>query len=150
MDSDYAGCLDTRRSLTGFVFKFCGNTVSWKCNLQHVVSLSTTEAEFMAVTEAIKEAIWMKAMALHLGGKQSTSMVFCDSQSGIHLAKNQVYHERTKHIDVRLHFVREVIAKGEVCLEKIGTEDNPADMMTKSLPGKKFQHCLEILGIGPV
>lgn len=143
VDSDYAGCLDTRRSLTGYVFKFCDNTVSWKCNLQHVVSLSTTEAEFIAVTEAI----WMKGMAISLKADHAVPKVFCDSQSGIHLAKNQVYHERTKHRDVKLHFVREIVAKEEVQLEKISTDDNPADLFTKALPGLKFKHCLRILRV---
>ena len=147
VDSDYVGCLDTRRSLTGYVFKFCGNTVSWKCNLQHVVSLSTTEAEFIALTEAIKEAMWMKGMATSLHTKVKGAKVYCDSQSGIHLAKNQTYHERTKHIDVKLHFVREVIAKGEVVIEKVHTEDNPADALTKALLGPKFKHCVQIMKV---
>ena len=69
VDLDYIGCLDTRRSLTGYMFKFYGNTVSWKCNLQHVVSLSTTEAEFIALTEAIKEVVCMKGMATNLHTK---------------------------------------------------------------------------------
>ena len=104
VDSNYAGCLDTIRLLTGYVFKFCGNTVSWKCNLQHVVSLSITEAEFIALIEAIKEAVWMKGMTTSLHTKVKGAKVYCDSQSGIHLAKNQTYHERTKHVDVKLHF----------------------------------------------
>lgn len=89
----------------------------------------------------------MKGMAMSLGADQAVNKVFCDSQSGIHLAKNQVYHERTKHIDVKLHFVREIIAKGEVSLEKISTDDNPADMLTKALPGTKFNHCLKIVQV---
>lgn len=81
-----------------------------------MVSLSTTEAEFIALTEAIKKALWMSAMAGKLEGMQVQSKVFCDSQSGINLAKNQVYHEITKHIDVKLYFVRKIIAKeGSVC-----------------------------------
>ena len=66
VDSDYAGCIDTRRSLTRYVFQFYGKTISWKCNLQKVVSLSTTEAEFIFVTKVVKEAIWMKGMTVSL------------------------------------------------------------------------------------
>lgn len=131
VDVDYVGCLDTRRSLTRYAFKFCSNTVSWKCNLKHVVSLSTTEAEYIVVTKEIKEAIWMGGMVKSMETKQVVTKVFCDNQSSIHLARNQVYHdERTKHIDDKLHFVREVIAKGKISLKKLYTGDNPANMLT--------------------
>ena len=68
--------------------------------------------------------------------------MFCDSQSAIHLMKHQTYHERTKHIDVRYHFIREI-----KFIKKIGTADNPADMMTKPIPSRKFEYCLELLGV---
>ena len=73
--------------------------------------------------------------------------VHCDSQSAIHLAKNQVHHARTKHIDVRFHFVREIIDEGDILLQKIGTADNPADMLTKPISLLKFKHCLDLIGI---
>lgn len=114
VDSDYAGNLDTRKSLTGFVFTFFGTSISWKTILQSVVALSTTEAEYIAVTEAIKEALWLKGIISELGLKQEQVVVHCDNQSAIHLSKHQVFHERSKHIDVKLHFVRDVIAKGGV------------------------------------
>ena len=76
------------------------------------VALSTMEAEYMTITEAIKEAIWLQGLLDDLGVGQKQVTVFCDSQSAIHLAKNQVYHARTKHIDVRYHFVREIIEEG--------------------------------------
>ena len=103
VDPDYAGHIDTSKSLTKYVFQFCGNTVSWKCKLQKVVSLSTTEAEFIVVTEAVKEAIWMKGMTTSLQAQKGGAKVYCDNQSGIYLAKNQTFHERTKHIDVKFH-----------------------------------------------
>lgn len=77
--------------------------MSWKANLQHVVTLSTTEDEFIALTKALNEAKWMQGIAEMLGLKQPVTKVLCDSQSAIHLARNQVYHERTKHTDVRLY-----------------------------------------------
>ncbi|KAM0977924.1 hypothetical protein ACFX13_014221 [Malus domestica] len=131
VDSDYAGDLDKRRSTTGFVFTIAGGPVSWRSILQSTVALSTTEAEYMAVTEAIKEAIWLQGLLDDLGVQQDHVDVHCDSQSAIHLAKNQVHHARTKHIDVRFHFVREVIDEGDILLQKIGIADNPADMLTK-------------------
>ena len=73
--------------------------------------------------------------------------MFCDSQSAIHLAKNQVYHARTKHIDVRYHFVREIIEEGGVLVQKIKTDDNPADMLTKVVTTIKFNHCLNLIYI---
>jgi len=82
----------------------------------------------MAVTEAVKEAIWLRGLVEDLGLHQGVTTVFCDSQSTIHLMKHQIYHERTKHIDVRYHFIREIEV---IKVKKIGAADNPADMMTK-------------------
>ena len=149
VDFDYAGDLDQRRSLTGYVFQINGCTVSWKSTLQHVVALSTTEAEYIALTEAIKEALWLKGLLGELGFQQDSVEVLCDSQSAIHLSKNQVFHERTKHIDVRLHFIREVLSGGKVQVKKVITEENAADMLTKSMPALKFQHCLGLLLVKP-
>ncbi|KAG7962752.1 hypothetical protein I3843_09G081300 [Carya illinoinensis] len=147
VDSDYAGDLDKRRSTTGYVFTMAGGPVSWRSTLQSTIALSSTEAEYMAVTEAVKEAIWLQGLVTDLGFKQLEVTVYCDSQSAIHLAKNQVYHSRTKHIDVRFHFVREILEEGDILLQKIGTEDNPADMLTKVVTGIKFQHCLDLINI---
>ena len=102
--------------------------------MQGVVALSTTEAEYIAATEAVKEALWLRGLIGDLGMVQDNVDVHCDSQSAIHLAKNQVHHGRTKHIDVRFHFIREIIESGEVILKKISTKDNPADMMMKVVP----------------
>ncbi|KAG8480843.1 hypothetical protein CXB51_025300 [Gossypium anomalum] len=110
VDADFAGDLDRRRSLT--------------------VALSTTEAEYMAITEACKEAIWLKGLFSELNEDLQISTVFCDSQSAIFLTKDQMFHERTKHIDVRYHFVRDIIARGDIVVSKISTHENPADMMT--------------------
>ncbi|KAG9442249.1 hypothetical protein H6P81_018103 [Aristolochia fimbriata] len=147
VDSDYAGDLDRRRSLTGYVFTLENCAISWKATLQHVVALSTTEAEYMAVTEAVKEAIWLQGLYRELNTNDEVTVVFCDSQSVIHLTKDQMHHERTKHIDVRFHFIKDTIAQGTVMVKKIGTEDNPADMLTKSLLVKKFEHCLNLVGV---
>ena len=102
-------------------------------DLQLTVTLSTTEAEYMAVTETVKEAIQLRCLVEDLGLHQGVTTVFCDSQSAIHLTKHQMYHERTKHIDVRYHFIREIEF---IKVKKIGTVDNPADMMTNPVPSK--------------
>ena len=83
-----------------------------------------------------------------LGFNQSQVTIHSYSQSALHLAKHQVFHERSKHIDVKLHFVRDIVSKGEVKIEKVSTEDNPADMMTKPLSSNKFSHCLRLVNIG--
>uniref|UniRef100_A0A803MPL7 Retrovirus-related Pol polyprotein from transposon TNT 1-94 n=1 Tax=Chenopodium quinoa TaxID=63459 RepID=A0A803MPL7_CHEQI len=105
-DSDYAADVDTRRSVTGYVFTLGGSVVSWKSTLQSSVTLSTTEAEYMALTSAAKESIWLKGLVGELGIAQDFATVYCDSLSAICLAKDQVHHDRTKHIDVRYHFLR--------------------------------------------
>ena len=140
MDSDYTGDLDKRRSTTGYLFILAGAPVCWRSILQSTVALSTTETEYMAATEAIKETIWLLGLIDDLGIGQDQVHVMCDSQSAIHLAKNQVYHSRTKYIDVRFHFVREIIEEGQISLCKISTSDNLADMLTKVVSGIKFQY----------
>jgi len=109
--------------------------------------LSSTEAEYMALTDGAKEAIWLKGHVSELGFVQKTVNIHCDSQSAIALAKNAVYHERTKHIDVKYHFIRDLVNNGEVQVLKIDTEDNPADIFTKVLPVSKFQDALELLRV---
>ena len=146
-DSDYAGDLDKRRSTTGFLYTLAKAPVSWKSTLQSTVALSTTEAEYMAISEAVKEAIWLHGLLEDLGVGHKQLEVFSDSQSAIHLAKNQVFHARTKHIDVRYHFVREILEEGEILLQKIHTTENPADMLTKVVTRTKFEHCLDLVSV---
>ena len=105
------------------------------------------EAEYMAATEAVKEAIWLKDLLGDLEVIQENITVLCDNQSAIFLAKNQTYHARTKHIDVKYHYVREIIESGVVLLRKIDTKDNPSDMLTKVVSRVKFQHCLKLIQI---
>ena len=114
VDADYVGNIDTRKSLTGYVFTVFGRAISWKANLQLVVALSTTETEYMAMTEAVKETIWLKGITEESAMNRGKVVVYCDNQSAIHLAKNQSFHERSKHIDVRLHFVRDIVVAGEI------------------------------------
>ena len=147
VESDFVGDLDKRRSTTGYMFTLDKALVSWRSTLQSTVAFSTTEAKYMAVIEAIKEAIWLHGLVEDLGIYQEHVSVFCDSQSAIYLAKNQVHHSRTKHIDVRFHFVHEIIDEGDTLLKKIRTADNLADMMTKLVPLHKFKHCLDLIGI---
>ncbi|GJR51817.1 zinc finger, CCHC-type containing protein [Tanacetum coccineum] len=145
---DYAKDPDKGRSITGYAFLVQGCIVSWKKMLQHVVALSTTEAEYMALTEAVKEAIWLRGLLEELGVELNTVVVNCDNQGAIHLSRNHVFHERTKHINVRYYFIREVLEAKTVKVLKVGTEHNAADALTKVVPGRKLQHCLELLSVG--
>ena len=111
------------------------------------MALSTTEVEYVAVTDAFKEAIWLQGILKEINLMNGLVAVYSDSQSVIHLSKNPVYHERTKHMDVKYHFVRDQISKGTVNLLKIPTEENPSDMGTKVVTTVKFKHCLNILHI---
>ncbi|GMP42086.1 hypothetical protein CsSME_00011946 [Camellia sinensis var. sinensis] len=123
VDSDYAGDLDKRR--TG--------------KLEVNASVNGGFVYY--------RAIWLHGLIEDLGIVQKHVEVFCDSQSAICLAKNQVHHARTKHIDVHFHFIREIVNEGDILLQKIGTADNPADMLTKVVSGIKFQHCLDLVNI---
>jgi hypothetical protein len=100
-----AGDKDSRRSTTWYVFTIGGIVVSWISKLQKVVAPSTTEAEYVAATEASKEMIWLQRFMEELGKKQENSRLYCDSQSAIHLAKNSAFHSKTKHIQLRYHFI---------------------------------------------
>ena len=100
VDSDYAGCVDTRRSTTSWIYTFAGSAISWRSVLQDCTSISTTEAEYVAASEACKEAIWLSRLVGEFGLEQKIPVLHCDSQSAIALAKNPVFHARTKHIDV--------------------------------------------------
>ena len=148
VDSDYAKDPDKGRSITGYAFLVQGCVVSWKAMLHHVVALSTTEAEYMALTEAVKEAIWLRGLLEELGVELNTVAVNCDNQGAIHLSWNHAFHERTKHINVRYHFIRDVLEAKTVEVLKVGTEHNAADALTKVVHGHKFQHCLELLSVG--
>ena len=99
-----------KKSLTRYVFTLCGSVISWKVTLQFIVALSTTEAEYMATIEAMKKSIWLKGLVGDLGLQQVLTIVYFNSQSVIHLTKNQMFYEKTKHVDVRMHFIRDVIA----------------------------------------
>ena len=146
-DSDFATNYDNRKSQTGYIFTLYGSAISWKSGLQSVVALSTTEAEYIALAEAVKESFWVMGILRDFGICQKAVTVHCDSSSAISLTKHQVFHERSKHIDVRLHFVRDEVNKGEVKIQKVGTEDNPADMLTKVLPVSKYAHCLDLVAV---
>ena len=108
------------------MFTLYGTVISWKSNQQSVVALSTTQTEYIALVEGMKEAIWLKGMIGELGITQVCVKIHFDGQSVTHLVNHQVYHERTKHIDIRLNFVRDMIELKVIVVEKVASEENPA------------------------
>ena len=101
----------------------------------------------MATTDAIKESLWIKGFLSEILGTEEVIIVFCDNQSALHLMKNPVYHERSKHIDIKLHFIRDVISSGKVNVDKTGTEDNPTATLTKVLPVTRFKYLLSLANV---
>ncbi|CAM8881217.1 unnamed protein product [Rhodiola kirilowii] len=150
VDPDYASNKDTRKSTTALYFTWCGNCISWKSQQQSIVALSSTEAEYIAAVEAIKEAIWLQGILGEIQNKVYVPTMNIDSQSAVYLCKDPVYHERTKHIDVRYHFIRDKIENGSVIVSKIAGEFNPADFGTKIVPSQKFEFCRGFLHIEAV
>ncbi|KAE8691550.1 ABC transporter B family member 18 [Hibiscus syriacus] len=131
VDSDYVGDLDNRRSTTGYVFTLGGGPICWKSTVQSVVALSITEVEYLATAEAAKEALWLTGLMKELGVQQGGIQLLCDNQSIIHLVKNHVYRARTKHIDVRFHKIRELVASGEILFQKFTEEEKQNSMEDK-------------------
>lgn len=140
VDSDYGGCLITRKFVTGYIFTVHGGAVIWKSSLHKVVALSTTEAEYTASSEAVKEAKWIKGFMNELSGRDREVTLHCDSQSVLLHMKNPMFHERIKHIDIRSHFIKDVTSSGKVIVIKVLSENNPAYALRKSLSSTKFKH----------
>ena len=147
-DSDFAGSIDDRKSTSGYVFKYGECLISWNSCKQKTVSLSSTEAEYIALTNAIKEIVWFKQMLSELKRETKELKLFCDNKSTIYLSKNPEFHSRTKHIDIRHHYIRETINNNSIKIIYISTDEMPADILTKALPKIKHDKCLKLLGIG--
>jgi hypothetical protein len=130
-DSDLAGYIDTRKSTTGALFFLGKSLVSWQPLKQRVVALSSCEAEYIAVTTAATQAIWMARLLGELLGREPELKV--DSKFALALARNTVFHERNKHIDLRYHFIQNCLAEGTVSATYINTVDQLADILTKAL-----------------
>ncbi|MCO5614198.1 hypothetical protein L7F22_068478 [Adiantum nelumboides] len=147
-DADFEEDLDRRRFTSGYLYTFAGGAISWFSRLQSCVTLSTTEAEYVAASESCKEAIWLTRLVRDLGIVGEIAVLHCDSQSAIQLARNPVIHAKTKHVDIRYHFIRDVLEDKPLQLVKVHTDDNRADLLTKSLSSEGFAHLRELMGIG--
>lgn len=148
-DSDWASDIDTRRSVTGYVFLLQGGPVSWCSRRQPTVALSTTEAEYMGLSTSLQEAMWLLQLQAELDAcEQKVPMkIFCDNRSAINLATTDGYHARSKHIDIRHHYVREKVKDKTIEVCSVSTDDMVADSLTKPVFSKKLKHCSEGMGL---
>ena len=145
-DSDYAGCLDTRRSTAGIILMLNGGPVYWSSKRMKTVAQSSTEAEYMALALASNDIRWHRQLLKEIGCRQSRPTVIkSDSNGAIQLAGKQSFSPRTKHIDVRVHLVRSEQEQGNIVLDFVGTKEQPADMLTKALCGPAFTHCRQMI-----
>lgn len=140
-----------RHAVSGYAFLLDGGAVSWGSKKQELVTLSTTEAEYVAATHAAKEAIWLRRFVSEVFRPLTQPTVLhCDNQSAIALAQSGAFHARTKHIDIRYHFIRFSVDKGSISLVYCPTDDMVADTLTKPLPSLKVKHFASALGLRSV
>lgn len=148
-DSDWASDIDTRRSCTGYVFTLAGGAISWGSSRQKTIALSSTEAEYMALCEATKEACWLRQFAIGLGDIGGCVTIWCDNQSAIALASEEMFRKRSKHLDIKHHFTRDRIQDGTVGVKYVPSADNAADCLTKAVVGPTMIANKARMGIGP-
>lgn len=147
-DADHGGNPDNSRSTSGFVVKMGTGAVSWMSRLQPFVTLSTTEAEYVASVSAGQEILWLRNLLYELGyGSSGSSTLHMDNQSAMSVAKNPDHHGRVKHLDLRYYWLREVVAAGTIHIVHIPTDDMVADIMTKALAREKVEKMVEFLGL---
>ncbi|XP_015161264.1 uncharacterized mitochondrial protein AtMg00810-like [Solanum tuberosum] len=137
-DSDWAACPDSKKFVSGYLVLMEDSPISWKSKKQAIVSLSSAEAEYRVVRQVVGELVWLERLLDELTVKCSLPIhVHFDSQAAVHIAKNSVFHERTKHIEIDCHFVRSKLQQGFITLHHISTDSQLADIFTKALTGVK-------------
>lgn len=147
-DSDWAADKNDRKSITGYVFMMAGAAITWKSKKQQTVALSSTEAEYMALGDAVKEVLWLIQLLKHVGlSINKPPVIFEDNEGCKMLSTHPVHHQRTKHIDIRHHFIRDHIANNDFGLVSINTDNMLADMLTKNLGRIKFKNFVNLIGM---
>ena len=147
-DADWAGDVQDRRSTSGNVFLLGGGAITWSSRKQSSVALSTVEAEYMALSVATQEAIWLRHLQEELGVTNTgPNLIYEDNQGAISMAKNPVFHKRTKHVQIRYHFMREAVEQGTITLEYCRTDEMLADSFTKALAHDQFEKLRAGIGL---
>jgi hypothetical protein len=150
-DADWGGSEDDSRSTSGYAFSFGSGVFSWASVKQSTVALSTAEAEYVSASEATAQAIWLRFVLEDFGEMQAEATpLYCDNMSAISMAKNPVFHQKTRHINRRYHFIRESLKEGLINMQFCRGEDQLADIFTKALPKDRFNYLRLTLGVKPV
>ena len=146
-DSDYTGDNLDRKSTTGGCQYLGNRLVSWKCKKQTVVATSTTEAEYVATASCCSQVLWLQNQLLDYGYNFMGTIIYIDNSSTICIIENPVQHNKNKHIEIRHHFIRDCNAKKLIQMEKIHTEHNVADLLTKGFDRGRFQYLVSSIGM---
>jgi hypothetical protein len=146
-DSDYATDLVKHRSTTGYHLKLADGIISWQSRAQKAIVLSATEAEYMALSDCSRQVVWIQNIFTELGFPVQPTQICADNEGGIFIASNPVQERRTKHIDVRFHYVCDLIEQKRIDIVWVPTDENSADMFTKNLGHIKFEKFRCMLGL---
>jgi hypothetical protein len=147
-DVDWAGCAEDRKSTSGCCFSIGSSIISWFSRKQRSMALSSAKAEYMAASLAACEALWLRKLLLGLFRQElEATVIHCDNQSCIKLSENPVFHDRSKHIDIRYHFIRDCVQRGAVRLDYIQTDEQMEDIFTKALSRQKFEKFRDQMGL---
>lgn len=150
-DSDWAGSIDDRNSTSGFVYRIGSAPIAWSCKKQLAIALSSTEAEQRDVVLSSQEVLWLRQLLTEFGiPHDHPTTLWCDNQSAIHISRNLVEHQRTKHIEIHMHFIRQLIEDGALNLEYFLTEAQVEDIFTKPLASPRFLQLRSMLGVKEV
>ena len=142
-DANWAGNIDNARSTTGYIFYLANGPISWKSKQQKTVALSSTEAEYMSLTAASQEALHLRSLLPILGVDVTLpTVIYEDNESALQLANNPVHHDRTKHIAIKHHFIRDTISSKQVVVLRVVTKDNVADLLTKPVTNTVYEHLI--------
>ena len=147
-DSDWAGCLEDRKSTSGYMFSLGSGAVCWSSKKQAVTALSSSEAEYTAATSSACQAVWLRRILADINQEhEEPTVIYCDNKAAIAMTKNPAYHGRTKHVDIRVHFIRDLVVEGKVVLQYCNTNEQVADVLTKALSRDKHVYFKSKLGV---